>query len=290
MNEEIVVILDASRSMGEEFHSYSNDETEDFLGTTKLDVARYITQQLFLHAANPCGPLQDQTKVLALVTLGGDQSMADEKRNGDFVEGIHSAANAMCRLTTIGAARRRIVLVTDARQKVLQAKSNEPDPMEQLAETINRLSQIGCQLEVVGIGFSNEKFVNRTDRMEDAWSEVKKASSTVEVDLEDEQDGDASESDDESSEEVDDDYWSDIQDQNELLLIDLVEKLGGCVLAVSGGSFDDDKYGIHAALKQLVFSSEIGVAKKVEAPVDHSEKSTIARANCAYTTEEFLSL
>ena len=281
MNEEIVVILDASRSMGEEFNSYSNDRTEDFLGTTKLDVAQYVTQQLLLRADTPCGPLQDQTKVLALVTLGGDQSMAGEKRNGDFVEGIHSAANAMCRLTTIGAARRRIVLVTDARQKVLQATPNEPDPMEALAETINRLSEIGCQLEVVGIGFSREKFVNRVDRMGDFRPEVKETICKTEADSEDEQD----ESDDESSEEEDDDDWSDIQDQNELLLVDLVDKLGGCVLAVNGDSFDDDKYGIHAALKQLTFSSEIGVAVKAEGPVDHSEKSNIAGANCAYTIE-----
>ncbi len=338
MNEEVVVILDASRSMGEEIRSNGNDqqETDDFLGTTKLDVARYIAQQLILHATSPCGPLQDQTKVLALITLGDGPSKHpstgfpkyDEKTEtndsktcccyvtnetnlessmdgfhailqgiraaktsccGDFVDGIHCATNAMFQSTTVGAARRRIVLVTDARQKVLQAKPNERDPMEALAETINRLSGIGCRLEVVGIGFSKGAFVSRTNSMEDTRLEAKKAGCDLEAGSEDEQDGDSLESDDESSEEEDEDDWSDVQDQNELLLLDLVEKVGGCVLAINGRtSIDGDNYGIHAALKQLLFSSEIGVARKDEAPVGHSAKSTVAEAN--YTIEVVLSM
>ena len=83
MNEEIVVILDASFSMGDEIQRHSVDqpiESEDFLGTTKLDVARYIVQQLLFCAAAPSGPLQDQTKVLALITLGKGPALVGKKR------------------------------------------------------------------------------------------------------------------------------------------------------------------------------------------------------------------
>ncbi len=350
MNEEVVVILDASFSMGDEIQSHSVDqpiESEDFLGTTKLDVARYIVQQLFFRAATPSGPLQDQTKVLALITLGEGPALVGKKRkrpsegsrnhddttgtngcccyfsnetnvesamdefhavlrslgaaktSGDFVNGIHCATAAMLRSTTVGAARRRIVLVTDARHKVLEDQSNGKDPMEALAETITSLSEIGCRLEVVGMGFSKGASADQT----------KNSSSNVEVNSEDEQDGGSCDESSEEEDDDDDDDWSDVMDQNELLLLDLVEKLGGCVLALNGGTSFDDTYGIETALKQLVFSSqnlptrnqmqqspgpeppsELDIPRNEEDFVHHCEKDAVPAANCSYPREEIVSL
>jgi hypothetical protein len=409
MNEEIVVILDANQSMGEEIsdgcrlaetddedgdgetgvgvgngmaqskkddsigcgeNNNRKDFSEDFLGTTKFDVARYITQELVLHAAAAAASsqlLDDRTDILALITLGGKQpqivnrnysnrndstgtkrkrpwlsseqgskvsgesnetkdwrmntnsnrgccfcyysnenhqkssmdyfinilrnlgvsssSSSSSRKNsgvGDFVTGIVHATDALLKNTTVGASRRRIVLVTDARHKVLvkiKTKTKDDDdppvvvdvlgavdPLDELVDAINRLRAIGCTLEVIGMGFRREKSVagrgdktsnddndKNTDR-----SETMNATPQAESKSEDESDGEASDGDDDGStdnEETEDD-WSDVQDQNELLLIDLVEKLGGCIQAVNGGRNVDDSYCVRTVLKRLVLVSE----------------------------------
>ena len=55
---------------------------------------------------------------------------------------------------------------------------------------------------------------------------------------------------DEGEDDIDNDDWSDVQDQNQLLVIDLVEKLGGCVQAVNGGTSIDGGYCVRTVLKK----------------------------------------
>ncbi len=255
MNEEIVVIIDANQSMREEIHNDEYAQMNDFLGTTKFDVARYMLQELMLAS---------HTRFLALVTLGEEQSskrkrlegdkggimeMASSggcccyvsneidhkasnewfqkilesirpsrqsKQNNDFITGIVMATDTMRKKNTAGASKRRLVLVTDARHKVLESNDANHDPMEDLVDAVNRLRRIGCTLDVVGICF--KQIANQ----EATWN------TGAEQESEDESDGASSESEDD---------WSDIQEENELLIMDLVEKVGGGVQSVNGGDY-----------------------------------------------------
>jgi len=149
-----------------------------------------------------------------------------------------------------------MVLVTDARHKVLLG---EEDPMEGLARAVNTLRSMGCTLEVVGMGFRREKVCNQTTEMLNNSAETTNSSWEPKAESNVESDGEDSESDEESindDDEEDDDDWSDVQDQNELLVIDLVEKLGGRVHAVNGKTSIDDIYGVETVLKQLVIPFE----------------------------------
>ena len=75
MNEEIVLILDANLSMGEELIDDHRMASEDFLGTTKFDVARYIVQELLYRSSPSSLSIEDQTtRILALIALGKRQS------------------------------------------------------------------------------------------------------------------------------------------------------------------------------------------------------------------------
>ena len=355
MNEEIVVILDANQSMGEEISGDEDGDGETFLGTTKFDVARYIAQELVFYAVDDDASgssssqlLNDRTDILALITLGGKQpnDSAGTKRKrskekagesnetkdwrmntnknedccfcyycnendqqssmdwfltilgslcvssssssnghssgvGDFVTGIVHATDALLKNTTVGASHRRIVLVTDARHKVLEKQTkkikgdddgdndgddDDDDPLDELVDAMNRLSAIGCTLEVIGMGFRRDKSVadqgdkvtngnndKNTDRPE-TMNATSQAESESESNSEDESDGEASDDDDDGEETEDD--WSDVQEQNELLLIDLVEKLGGCVQAVHGERNNDDSYCVQTILKRLALASK----------------------------------
>ena len=271
----------------------------DFLGTTKFDVARYMVQELVLAR---------HTRVLVLVTLGEGQSskrkrLEDDKggiaemanssgcccyvsneidhkastewfqnilesirpsrqstQNNDFITGIAMATDAMLKKTTAGASKRRLVLVTDARHKVLESTGVNHDPMEALVDAVNRLRRIGCTLEVVGIGFKQIANQEATEAEQESEDESDEASSGNEDD------------------------WSDIQEQNELLIKDLIEKLGGCAHAVNGG----DYYCVGRVLERLglffevspkenKIPSEIGVNKemKVEDVVEKRDTSSL---------------
>ena len=138
--------------------------------------------------------------------------------------------------------RRRIVLLTDARHKVLVSSENEATDSENndaakqlLFDLFLTTSNINCQLEVVGLGFRNE-----TDNSDDD-------------DDDDEEEGDSNVDDDDDGNEddEDDDDLADIQDKNECLLRDLARKLGGCVLEVKGGGHGDD-YGVRHVLDHIL--------------------------------------
>ncbi len=299
MNEEIVVILDANQSMGEELHRFveTNDDDSvmvsgDFLGTSKFDVARCIVQELMKNSASAWSPGMDHTRVLALITLGEGESVS--KRNSvqdqgeiwswggccgyitketdhkastdwiheiagsihtlhhksqmdsDFVTGIILGASAMLRNTTVGAGRRRILLLTDARHKVLVVKDDNEDPMEPLLEAMNALRQIGCILEVVGMGF-------RENRRSEAASKIVDNS-----DSEMESDGEFSESNSD-----DENDWSNVQEQNEILIVDLVEKLGGGVQAVNFGT-SIDCYCVQTVVQSLGMGPEKSSIKETQ--------------------------
>ena len=384
MNEEIVVILDANQSMGEEI----SDDGETFLGTTKFDVARYITQELVLHATDAAAAvasqsLDDRTGILALITLGGKQPQtiirnyssrndsAGTKRKrpkdtagesnetkdwrmnansnrdccfsyystendqqssmdlflailsslcvsssssssrhisevGDFVTGIVHATDALLKNTTVGASRRRIVLVTDARHKVLVKKTikkdddddDDDDPLDELVDAINRLRAIGCTLEVIGMGFRREKSAagqgdkvtnnsNKNTDPPETMNATSQAESKSNSNSEDESDGEASDDDDDDGsidgEETEDD-WSDVQEQNELLLIDLVEKLGGCVQAVNGERNNDDSYCVRTVLKRLALASKPNNGPSIpQLPSDGDNKRTFKNNYAANT-------
>ena len=365
----------------------------DFLGTTKFDVARCIAQDLIHEASSSRSLLDNQTDVLALITLRGTppenlsrtfsttnksesrtrkrtrpwSSSRDEKSEedckrvefepdmdifggcrcytlhpndsdyrsnedrihfldwcskllgglhasqagsvspqqqhrtgvGDFVTGIVRATEVLRTEATVGVGRRKIVLVTDARHKVLEipkstttaasAVDGPGDPMDDLVLALNHLRTMNCTLEVVGIGFRREIVACLLDKtVRKIGRETKDATSHDQSLSDDESNGDVSDDDceeDDVDEETDVD-WSDVQDQNELLLIDLVEKLGGCVLAVNCGEHTDDFYGVRTVLAKLAQRMEPLPSEKIPTAKRRLEDGNDRMSDCNYKFEK----
>jgi len=206
-------------------------------------------------------------------TSGGPCAIKKDKdkhsiKYGDFINGIVLATYILCRraIKSVTTASTKIVLLTDARHKVLVNNSeneegeneDNDDSRQLLVDLFKKLRAMNCRLEVVGMGF--RQGMNTSD--EDKSSEE---SDDEEEEEDDEDDNDNDDDDDDDDDEEED--LCDIQDKNEDLLRNLAHKLGGCVIKVKGGSHvgnnstatssstssnNDDYYDIRRALDHVL--------------------------------------
>ena len=164
---------------------------------------------------------------------------------GDFCDGIIVAADALYRRTSGKKyAQRRIVLFTDAQHEVIVDS-------KQLLVVLDSLRAMECQLQVIGLEFTQQADFEKAAVAPRPSRLVKKEQAKEENDVENELNDDNHDEDieetgngsDASSMEEDDDgdasaseqdeeeHTAMVKQQNEQLLIGLTEKTGGFVMA-----------------------------------------------------------